>query len=84
MADALETCIARDPTLLTWDDLGALDRRDFARTCSNDWDRTSGELTAYEQQEATAVCRDSRDRLAEIDVRSEEGCETVRALYRPE
>jgi len=77
VADALQACMADDPGSLTWSDVGASDRRDFARQCADDWDRTSAELTAYELQEATAVCGDSRDGLDAVD------CQALRALYGP-
>ena len=75
VADALQTCIDQGTASLTWSDVGAEDRRDFARQCADDWDRASADLTAYELQEATAVCRDSRESLDEAQ------CDTLRALY---
>lgn len=75
---ALETCIEGGRTSLTWSDVGAVDRRDFARQCSDDWDRTSADLTAYELQEATGVCQDTRKDLDALD------CEALGALYRPQ
>ena len=78
VAATLDGCV--DDTL-TWDDLGAADADDFARQCSDDWDRTSADLTAYELQEATEVCRDVRDKVGALDPNAPETCEQIRALY---
>jgi hypothetical protein len=78
VAETLDGCI--DATL-TWNDLGATDADDFARQCADDWDRTSADLTAYELQEATDVCRDVRDVVADLDPTDPDTCDQVRALY---
>ena len=74
VAERLQGCID-DGAELSWSDVGAADRTDFARQCGNDWDRTSGDLTAYELQEATRVCGETRDGIDALD------CEALTALY---
>jgi hypothetical protein len=78
VADALEGCV---DARFTWSDLGAADRDDFVRQCFAQWDDVSVDLTAYELQQATLVCRDVRRSVAAVEPETEGRCEEIRALY---
>ena len=60
----IETCI-EDAPALSWEDFGAADRQDFARTCSSDWNDLASDLSTHELQEALRVCKDARVALRE-------------------
>ncbi|TVQ92804.1 MAG: hypothetical protein EA397_06540 [Deltaproteobacteria bacterium] len=78
VADAIEPCI--DQTFV-WADLGSSDRDDFVRQCFDQWSEARADLTSYELQQATLVCRDVRREIQRIPEDEPGRCDEIRALY---
>lgn len=62
---------------LTWADLGARNRADFAQGCRSDWERQRADLDGWEIELALIECGDAHEVLDELT------CDEVRALYAP-
>jgi hypothetical protein len=60
---------------LVWEDVGARNRTDFVAGCTDDWDRTSAELSSADLAVAVALCDDASADLAAMS------CDEVVALY---
>jgi hypothetical protein len=72
VADQLARC---RPDNLTWGDLGAVNKRDWASGCRRDWDDVSGSLSARDLELALDVCDDGQAQLQTLS------CEEIVALY---
>jgi hypothetical protein len=70
----LEDCL---PASVTWVDLGARDRDEFAEVCRRDWDRTSADLTSNELELSLDLCAES---CVDVDALT---CDEVVALFAP-
>jgi hypothetical protein len=62
---------------LTWGDLGATSRTDFAERCRDDWDDQRSDLTSREIEVALDVCDDG------FEVAQLATCEEIVAWYTP-
>lgn len=78
VADSVEPCI---DDVFTWSDLGSSDRQDFVRQCFDQWSEARADLTSYELQQATLVCRDVRREISRIPADAPDRCEEIRSLY---
>ena len=79
VSDAIEECMESDPAWnsVSWTDLGARGRTEWARQCRRDWGRTSGPLANHELEEALDLCGQSLE-----DVRIMP-CDELLRLYAP-
>ncbi len=67
------------PDSLTWADLGARRKEDFANACRTDWDRVSGNLTTSDLREALDVCEETQREITPERM----SCDQINALYLP-
>ncbi|NCG20699.1 MAG: hypothetical protein GWP91_16950 [Rhodobacterales bacterium] len=68
------------PESLSWADLGARGKNDFANACREDWSRLSAELTTSDLREALEVCDETLPSLLALSGLT---CDEVNALYLP-
>jgi len=71
-ANRLSAC---KPDSLTWNDLGARNRADFATDCRADWERVSADLTVSDLRVALDVCDETSRDLSRLT------CDELTALY---
>jgi hypothetical protein len=74
-ASAIANC--RVGTSLTWQDLGARGRADFADRCRDEWDRRADDLSSNDLREALDVCSETTRDVSRLS------CEELIALYAP-
>ncbi|MCO4744416.1 MAG: hypothetical protein KC912_06490 [Proteobacteria bacterium] len=79
VASAIDTCKETDPgwEAISWGDLGARSRSDFASECRRSWSQASGTLPTHELEEALDLCGISADDLETMS------CDTLLTLYAP-
>ncbi len=74
-ANQLAAC---KPDSLSWNDLGARSKSDFAGDCRTDWERVSADLTVSDLRVALDVCDEASGDLFRLS------CEELTALYAVE
>ncbi|TNE92020.1 MAG: hypothetical protein EP330_03445 [Deltaproteobacteria bacterium] len=79
IASRIEECQETDPdwASVSWGDLDARGRVDFARSCRQEWGRSSSTLATHQLEEALDLCGDGQEQLAELE------CSDLLDLYAP-